>query len=202
MATVQLGFSNIFAPVGNKFAAVAATAVTSIPSLSLRPPPHQFRFPKFCSRKALVSSSVRRLSNPRLRRGFMISAYVDADPVVSQEINGSENGDGNGSGNGNDDDDEELGGEVMKQPGPYELYVCNLPRSCEIYNLVRLFAPFGTVISAEISRNPDTGVSRGCGYVTMGSLRSARYAVATLDGSVEFETGHHFFLICLCTPFS
>ncbi|KAI5598934.1 hypothetical protein BDE02_02G164800 [Populus trichocarpa] len=38
-----------------------------------------------------------------------------------------------------------------------------------------------------VSRNPETGVSRGCGYITMSSIESARNAVSALDGSVEWR---------------
>ncbi|KAL0700493.1 hypothetical protein Bca4012_056615 [Brassica carinata] len=71
---------------------------------------------------------------------------------------------------------------VMKKPRPCELYVCNIPRSHDIPQLLDMFQPFGTVISVEVSRNPQTGESRGSGYVTMGSINSAKNAIASLDG--------------------
>eukprot|EP00262_Sarcandra_glabra_P009315 TRINITY_DN2346_c0_g1_i3.p1 TRINITY_DN2346_c0_g1~~TRINITY_DN2346_c0_g1_i3.p1 ORF type:complete len:268 (-),score=42.44 TRINITY_DN2346_c0_g1_i3:516-1319(-) len=64
-----------------------------------------------------------------------------------------------------------------------DLYVCNLPRSCDIAELLELFKPYGTVQSVEVSRNSETGISRGCGYVTMGSIPEAKAAVAALDKS-------------------
>ncbi|KAL5572212.1 hypothetical protein UlMin_021809 [Ulmus minor] len=66
---------------------------------------------------------------------------------------------------------------------PCELYVCNLPRSFDIPELMEMFKPFGTVSSVEISRNPETGVSRGCGYVTIDSKETAKAAITALDGS-------------------
>ncbi|KAK1429523.1 hypothetical protein QVD17_11734 [Tagetes erecta] len=66
---------------------------------------------------------------------------------------------------------------------PYELYVCNLPRSCDISQLLNKFETYGTVQSVEVSRNAETGISRGCGYVTMSSLDEAKAAIAALDGS-------------------
>ncbi|KAF5732007.1 hypothetical protein HS088_TW18G00695 [Tripterygium wilfordii] len=59
-----------------------------------------------------------------------------------------------------------------------ELYVCNLPRSSDIAELLKMFQPFGTVVSVQVSRNPETGISRGCGYVTMSSINSARNAIS------------------------
>ncbi|KAL6005790.1 hypothetical protein ACLOJK_032043 [Asimina triloba] len=34
--------------------------------------------------------------------------------------------------------------------GPCELYVCNIPRSCDTAELLELFKPYGTVQSAEV----------------------------------------------------
>ncbi|XP_059634451.1 28 kDa ribonucleoprotein, chloroplastic [Cornus florida] len=66
---------------------------------------------------------------------------------------------------------------------PCELYVCNLPRSCDISELLHIFKPYGTVQSVEVSRNAETGISRGCGYVTMSSMDEAKTAISALDGS-------------------
>ncbi|XP_022959557.1 28 kDa ribonucleoprotein, chloroplastic [Cucurbita moschata] len=73
--------------------------------------------------------------------------------------------------------------EVKNLARPCELYVCNLPRSCDIAELVEMFKPFGTVLAAEVSRNPETGISKGCGYVTMGSINSAKVSITALDCS-------------------
>ncbi|KAJ4914567.1 RNA-binding (RRM/RBD/RNP motifs) family protein [Raphanus sativus] len=72
---------------------------------------------------------------------------------------------------------------VTKKPRPCELYVCNIPRSYDITQLLDMFQSFGTVISVEVSRNPETGESRGSGYVTMSSINSAKNAIASLDGN-------------------
>ncbi|CAL9125598.1 unnamed protein product [Musa textilis] len=75
--------------------------------------------------------------------------------------------------------------EEVKAPvrRPCELYVCNLPRSCDISKLLDLFKPYGTVHSVEVSRDAETGLSRGCGYVTMSSIQEAKAAMVALDGS-------------------
>lgn len=39
----------------------------------------------------------------------------------------------------------------------------------------------------QVSRNPETGISKGCGYVTMGSINSAKVSIAALDGSVSVK---------------
>lgn len=41
------------------------------------------------------------------------------------------------------------------------------------------------IVILQVSRNPQTGESRGSGYVTMGSLNSAKNAIASLDGKVR-----------------
>lgn len=42
-------------------------------------------------------------------------------------------------------------------------------------------------IGLQISRNTETGVSKGCGYVTMGTVNAAKVAIAALDGSVSVK---------------
>ncbi|KAL5726744.1 hypothetical protein ACHQM5_000010 [Ranunculus cassubicifolius] len=66
---------------------------------------------------------------------------------------------------------------------PCQLYVCNLPRSCDDAQLLEIFKPFGDVQSVEISRNAESGISKGCGYVTMSSVPVAIPAIIALDGS-------------------
>ena len=40
--------------------------------------------------------------------------------------------------------------EWKNKSGPCELYVCNLPRSCDIPDLMEMFKPFGTIFSVEV----------------------------------------------------
>lgn len=40
----------------------------------------------------------------------------------------------------------------------------------------------------QVSRDAVTGISRGCGYVTMSSLAEAKAAISALDGSVSSKT--------------
>ncbi|KAK3004780.1 hypothetical protein RJ639_020119 [Escallonia herrerae] len=82
---------------------------------------------------------------------------------------------------GDNSEDEDSG--FNNSTKPCQVYLCNLPRSCGISELNDLFKPFGTVQSVEVSRNAETGVSRGCGYVTMSSIAEAKAAISALDGS-------------------
>lgn len=88
-------------------------------------------------------------------------------------------------GNEKKGDGEEEG--ISEEPKPWvrpcELYVCNLPRSCDVSQLLELFKPYGTVYAVEVSRDPATGLSRGSGFVTMSSIQEAKTAIAALDGS-------------------
>ncbi|KAM1125679.1 hypothetical protein ACFX19_041681 [Malus domestica] len=83
----------------------------------------------------------------------------------------------------NDDDSDGGLDDKQEQSRPCELYVCNIPRSIDVPDLMEMFNPHGTVFSVEICRSPDTGLSRGCGYVTMGSMDAAKTAIAALDRS-------------------
>ncbi|KAG8663688.1 33 kDa ribonucleoprotein, chloroplastic isoform X2 [Manihot esculenta] len=71
------------------------------------------------------------------RSFFSLLAVVDEESVVAEEIDRNESY------------NDLLGRELKKQPRPCELYVCNLPRSCDISELAEMFKPFGTVISVE-----------------------------------------------------
>ncbi|KAK7258441.1 hypothetical protein RIF29_24018 [Crotalaria pallida] len=77
-----------------------------------------------------------------------------------------------------DDDEEE-----WRKPRATEVYVCNLPRSIDSEYLFDIFQPHANVLSVEVCRNAETGRSKGCAYVTLGSIISARNAVSALDGT-------------------
>lgn len=64
-----------------------------------------------------------------------------------------------------------------------KLYVGNLPRSCDSAQLTHLFQEFGTVESAEVVRNEETGLSRGFAFVTMSTVIEAKAAIEKLQGS-------------------
>uniref|UniRef100_A0ACD5WX38 Uncharacterized protein n=1 Tax=Avena sativa TaxID=4498 RepID=A0ACD5WX38_AVESA len=83
---------------------------------------------------------------------------------------------------GEEEGADDLSGWTQRQPRPCELFVCNLPRRCGVDELIELFGPFGTVLSVEVSRDAETGISRGCGFVTMRSFTEARTAFNALDG--------------------
>ncbi|RCV30319.1 hypothetical protein SETIT_6G085200v2 [Setaria italica] len=92
---------------------------------------------------------------------------------------------GNGAARGEDlgaDAGEDLSGWTRQWPRPRELFVCNLPRRCDVEDLLQLFRPHGTVLSVEVSRDTETGISRGTAFVTMRSLAEARTAINALDG--------------------
>src|SRR6267154_4104560 len=63
-----------------------------------------------------------------------------------------------------------------------KLYVGNLSYNVSSSDLEQLFAQHGTVQSAEIIADRDTGRSKGFGFVQMGSDSEAQAAIAALNG--------------------
>ena len=61
------------------------------------------------------------------------------------------------------------------------LYVGNLPGSTTDAELEILFKQIGEVTDLKIQRDPETGESRGFGYLTMGVQSEADRAVSRLD---------------------
>jgi RNA recognition motif-containing protein len=67
-----------------------------------------------------------------------------------------------------------------------KLYVGNLPFSATDDSLRELFAQSGTVTSATIITDRDTGRSKGFGFVEMGSDQEASDAITKFNGT-NFE---------------
>ena len=63
-----------------------------------------------------------------------------------------------------------------------KLYVGNLSYGVRDEDLQREFAAFGTVVSAQVNVDRDTGRSKGFGFVEMGSAQEASAAVEGLNG--------------------
>ncbi|MDP3030636.1 MAG: RNA-binding protein [Rhodocyclaceae bacterium] len=63
-----------------------------------------------------------------------------------------------------------------------KLYVSNLAYSVGKADLELLFAPFGTVGSAQIITDRASGKSKGFGFIEMGSDSEAQAAIAGLNG--------------------
>ena len=63
-----------------------------------------------------------------------------------------------------------------------KLYVGNLSYNTNGPDLEQLFAQYGTVKSAEVISDRDTGRSKGFGFVQMGTDEEAQAAIAALDG--------------------
>ena len=62
------------------------------------------------------------------------------------------------------------------------IYVGNLPFNTTNQSLEELFAPFGTVVSANVINDRETGRSRGFGFVEMDDASATR-AISDLNGS-------------------
>jgi RNA recognition motif-containing protein len=63
-----------------------------------------------------------------------------------------------------------------------KLYVGNLGYGVTDADLDRMFAAHGTVQSAQVIMDRDTGRSKGFGFVEMGSDAEAQAAIAALNG--------------------
>jgi RNA recognition motif-containing protein len=70
-----------------------------------------------------------------------------------------------------------------------KLYVGNLSYNVTDGDLQQIFEPHGTVSSAQVIMDRDTGRSKGFGFVEMGSDSEAQAAIAALNGAeVEGRT--------------
>jgi RNA recognition motif-containing protein len=67
-----------------------------------------------------------------------------------------------------------------------KLYVGNLSYQTDSSAVQQLFSQHGTVESAQIISDRDTGQSKGFGFVEMGSEAEAQAAIAALNGQ-EYE---------------
>lgn len=63
-----------------------------------------------------------------------------------------------------------------------KLYVGNLGYSTTTSEIEQLFAESGTVESAQVITDRDTGQSKGFGFVEMSSSQEAEAAIAALNG--------------------
>ena len=63
-----------------------------------------------------------------------------------------------------------------------KLYVGNLSYDVDSSQLEQMFVGHGTVTSAQIITDRDTGQSKGFGFVEMGSDSEAQAAIAALNG--------------------
>src|SRR4051794_12146872 len=63
-----------------------------------------------------------------------------------------------------------------------KLYVGNLTYGVDNAGLEQMFSPFGTVESAQVIMDRDTGRSKGFGFVEMSSQAEAQAAIAGVGG--------------------
>ena len=63
-----------------------------------------------------------------------------------------------------------------------KLYVGNLAYGVSNTDLENMFTPHGTVQSAQVIMDRDTGRSKGFGFVEMGSNNEAQAAISAMNG--------------------
>ncbi len=63
------------------------------------------------------------------------------------------------------------------------IYVGNLPYGITENELQDLFAEYGSVVSANVIKDRDTGNSKGFGFIEMDNQSGAEEAIKALDGA-------------------
>ncbi|MCB2011269.1 MAG: RNA-binding protein [Geminicoccaceae bacterium] len=63
-----------------------------------------------------------------------------------------------------------------------KIFVANFPFSTTVEELTDLFGQHGSVVSAKIATDRESGRSRGFGFVEMGSAEEAGQAIEALNG--------------------
>ena len=63
-----------------------------------------------------------------------------------------------------------------------KIYVGNMSYEMDNMSLDEMFKPHGTVVSAQVIMDRDSGRSKGFGFVEMGSEAEAQAAIAALNG--------------------
>ncbi|QQG43328.1 MAG: RNA-binding protein [Candidatus Daviesbacteria bacterium] len=64
-----------------------------------------------------------------------------------------------------------------------KLFVGSLPWEVDDNKLAEIFSQAGTVVSAQVIKDRDSGRSKGYGFVEMSTEEEAQKAVQTLNGS-------------------
>lgn len=68
-----------------------------------------------------------------------------------------------------------------------ELYVGHMSYQAVEEDILKLFSISGTVTSVHIITDPESGQSKGCGYVRMSTEAEAKDAIETLDGALLLD---------------
>lgn len=68
-------------------------------------------------------------------------------------------------------------------PADCNLFVYNLPENADDALLIRLFSPYGTVVSVRVQRDKLTHAPKGYGFVQMASPAEALAALQALNGA-------------------
>lgn len=73
------------------------------------------------------------------------------------------------------------------------LFIGNLDPDVDEKTLFDTFNSFGLILSTKIARDPESGTSKGYGFVSYDSFESSDAAIAAMDGINIFTSGQYFF---------
>ena len=71
-----------------------------------------------------------------------------------------------------------------KGPGPYSIFVFNIPEDTEERDLWALFAPFGSVMKCTVMMDHEKKTCKGFGFVDIGNVNEASNAIMSLNGGL------------------
>lgn len=74
-------------------------------------------------------------------------------------------------------------GAPFSEDGGYKLFVYNIGEEAVDTDLLKVFAPFGAVIKADVIFNKETNKGKGFGFVTMKNYNDAQRAIDMLNGT-------------------
>ncbi|MQM19105.1 hypothetical protein Taro_052105 [Colocasia esculenta] len=75
-----------------------------------------------------------------------------------------------------------LGNGVKKEYDETNLYIGYLPPTFDDDALIRLFSPFGSIVTAKVIKDRMTGLSKGYGFVKYSDVSQANQAIASMNG--------------------
>ena len=77
---------------------------------------------------------------------------------------------------------DKVSGAFQEGPEGANLFVYHLPHEMTDSDLTTLFVPYGTILSAKVYVDKQTGESKGFGFVSFNSFEAAQEAIKHMNG--------------------